>query len=414
MSKNPRGRTPYVRPVDRIELSEKNVKLRWIAIVVLLAVAVTALCVGMTDALNTEPGWQKVEISSGASSCSGDFVLMYEFGTDDRNATAEYKSLVSLYTQLTEQGYHLFNAQEGDLLALNENPNTPVTVDQTLYDALELLAASGSRYPFLASVVREYEGVFLTDNDLDAAQFDPNRDPERMGWALDTAAFASDPAHICLELMGEGKVQLMVSQEYLAYGAENEISCYFDFGWMKNAFLADFLARSLAEQGFTRGYLASYDGFTRNLDDREAAYSYNLFDRLENDIYIPARLDYSGAMSIVTLRNYPLSDSDRWHYYAYADGGITSVYLNEQGSAVSSTDNLTVYGGDYSCAELLVKAAPVFLAEELDFTAIGALEAAGIHSVFAEGTTITVTQPQAQIELLPEGTAAGYQIKNLE
>lgn len=411
MSKHARDRRPYIPPVKRIELSERYIKLRWIVIVVLLAVAVTAITVGLSSALTTEPGWHKVEVTSTNTNCSADFVLMYEFGTEALDATAEYKNVVSLYTSLTERGYSLFSAQEGSLQELNANPNTAVTVPEELYEALTLIAQSGIRYPFLSPAAREYNGVFLADNDLDAALCDPNRDPERMVYVQEAAAFGADPAHISLELLGNNQAKLTVSEEYLAYGEENEIDVFFDFGWMKNAFLADFLAEELANAGYTRGYLTSFDGFTRNLDSRGEHYSYNLFDRLENTISIPARLNYIGPMSIVTLRNYPLSDNDRWHYHAYADGEITSVYLNLDGKNTSSTDNLTLYSPESSCAELLIQASPVFLAEELDYTAIGAMEASGIHSIFSEGNVLTATQSAADVELLPESGGADYQVE---
>ena len=415
MSKHARDRRPYIPPVKRIELSESNIKLRWIAIVLLLAVAVTAITVGLTSALNTEPGWQQVQVTSSNTNCSADFVFMYEFGTGDLDATAEYKNVVSLYTSLTERGYQLFSAQEGSLGELNSNPNSVVTVPEELYEALSLLVRSGIRYPFLDPAVREYNGVFLADNDLDAAMFDPNRDPERMGYVQEAVAYCADPAHISLELLDKNQVKLVVSEEYLAYGMENEIDVYFDFGWMKNAFLADFLADALTEAGYTRGHLTSFDGFTRNLDSRGVGYSYNFFDRLDNTISIPARLNYTGPITIVTLRNYPLSDNDRWNYHAYADGSITSVYLDIQGRNISSTDNLSCYSQTDSCAEVLVQAAPVFLTEELDYVALGAMEAAGIHSVWAEGTVlIHTTQNGADIELLPESGGQEYMLVALK
>lgn len=414
MSKHARDRRPYIPPVKRIELSESNTTARWIAIVVLLAVAVTAMAVGLSSALTTDPGWRQVEVPPTNTNCSGDFVFVYEFGAGDVKATGEYKNVVNLYTSLTERGYQLFSAQEGSLGKLNSNPNTVVTLPQELYEALELLTQSGIRYPFFAPAAREYSGVFLADNDADAALFDPNRDPERMAFVQEAVAYCADPAHISLELLDQNQVKLVVSEAYLAYGRENEIDVYFDFGWMKNAFLVDFLAEELAQAGYTRGHLTSFDGFTRNLDSRGGGYSYNLFDRLDNSIFIPARLNYTGPMSIVALRNYPLSDADRWHYHVYGDGAITSVYLDLRGQNTSSTDNLTCYSQTDSCAEILMQAAPLFLAEELDYVGLGAMEAAGIHSVWAEGHVLIHTQNDADMQLLTESGDPEYMLVALK
>ena len=72
MSKNARDRRPYIKPVKRIELSETNVKLRMILIVLLLSIAVVAVIYGLFSLLNTEPGWQEVEVSSSNANCSAD------------------------------------------------------------------------------------------------------------------------------------------------------------------------------------------------------------------------------------------------------------------------------------------------------------------------------------------------------
>ena len=240
MSKHARDRRPYIRPVTRIELSEQNIKLRWILIVVLLSIAVVAIVTGLMAALETEPGWQEMQVSSTEINCSQDFVLMYEFGRDGLDATAEYKNVTSLYSQLTELAWHIFTADaaagQNNLYYLNRHVNEAVLVPEELYGALDLLAAYGCRDPFLAPVVRQYEPVFLAANDAEAALYDPTREEEQRAYLRELAAYASDPAMIHLELLGENRVSLNVAPEYLAFAEENGIETFIDLGWMKNAF----------------------------------------------------------------------------------------------------------------------------------------------------------------------------------
>lgn len=415
MKKHARDNRPHIRPVTRIELSEKNIKLRWILIVVFLSIAVVSVTMGLVSALNTEPGWQEVTVSTTNINCSQDFVLMYEFGAEGLSATAEFKNVSSLYSQLTETGYTIFSAEtESDVhnvWYLNRHVNEPVTVPRALYQALTLLAEADCRYPFLAPAVSMYDSLFLARSDAEAALYDPNLEQDSVEIMGQIAAFAADPAMISLELLGNDQVCLRISEEYLAYGEETGIETYLDFGWMKNAFLADYLADALQAEGYTRGYLASYDGFTRNLDDRDEVFSFNVFDRWENTITIPARLQYSGAVSIVSLRNYPLSEEDRWHYYAYESGVIRSVYLDVTDAVSrSSTDNLVLYGRTESCAALLLEAAPLFIAEELDEAALSALARRDIHSIWGEGHTLRCTDPAALLELLPDSGGADYRL----
>ena len=48
------------KPINRIELSEKNTRLRWIAVIALLVIGVLGITIGITSALNKDSGWQTV------------------------------------------------------------------------------------------------------------------------------------------------------------------------------------------------------------------------------------------------------------------------------------------------------------------------------------------------------------------
>jgi hypothetical protein len=275
-----------------------------------------------------------------------------------------------------------------------------------------MLVTSGCRDPFLAPVVREYSSVFLAATDGEAALYDPAKNPERAHYVQQTLTYALDSEMVSLELQGDNRVKLEVADPYLSYAHENGITVFFDFGWMKNAFIVDYLADNLTQYGYTNGYLVSYDGFTRNLDTRGETYSVNLFDRMGNIISMPVQLTYTGPMSIVSLRNYPLSDKDRWNYYAYEDGTVTSVYLDSAtGMSASATDNLVSYSEKYSCAEILLRTAPLFLSEFLNREQILELENQKVHSIWAEENRLFHTQENAMLTLLPESGGEDYELQ---
>lgn len=404
MSKNSRDRRPYIKPVTKLELSETNIKLRWIAIAVLLAIAAVSIGYGFYSALSTDPGWQEVSVLADEVNCSGDFTLMYDFGVGDINPTAAYKKLETLYGELTVSAYRLFSPDaEGtdNLFYINANPNIPVTVAPELYSALEKIVETGNRHAFMGPVRELYDSVFLSATDAEAALYDPMKNPERAELARETAAFCSREEMISLELLGENQVRLNVAQEYLEYGSEYGIEDYLDLDWMTNAFIADYIAEALAAQGFTNGYLASYDGFTRNLYDSGMYFSQNIFHCVDNDVYCPASLEYYGPMSIVSLRSYPLSEQDRWHYYAYEDGRITSVYLDPaDGMSRTSVDGITAYSRDVSCSEIVLKIAPVFTSEGFDAYSLESLAKEGIQSVRCYGNSLVCTDSEASFQLL--------------
>lgn len=409
MSKHARDKRPYMKPVTRIELSEDRIKLRLILLIVLLAIAAVAVFVGLRAALTVDPGWQKVQVSSGKVNCSTDFTLMYDFSDHSASeATVGSKRLNALYTQLTEDAYAIFTAAEyetefANVRYLNDHVNETVTVDPALYQALERIVWYDSRYPFLAPVYAEYDRVFLQTNEMDAALCDPAKSPELMDDIRQAASYANDPEMVRLELMGDDQVMLHVSQDYLSYAAEYGMDTFFDFHWMTNAFIIDYMASKLMENGYTNGYLASFDGFNRNLDMRGTSYSYNVYDRQGSDIYLPAVFQYQEPTSIVVLRNYPMSDADRWHYFSYSDGSITTTFVDPaDGVSKSATDNLFAYSRGSGCAEILLQMAPVFIADELDVDALNSLTEKGIYAIWGDEAQLHCNDADANLTLTAE------------
>lgn len=407
MSRKPRDGRPYIRPVTKLELSEKNIRFRWIAIAVLLAIAVVSIGYGFYSALSIEPGWQEVTVHSEQVNCSGDFQLIYDFSSGDINPTAAYKKLEVLYRDLTVSAYRLFSPEaEGsdNLYHINAHVNETVTVDPGLYAALEQVVAADSRHVFLGPVTGLYQPVFLSANDVEAALYDPMKDPERMALVQETAAYCADPQMIRLEVLGENRVRLNVAETYLDYARENGITDFLDFGWMTNGFIADYIAENLTEQGFASGYLSSYDGFTRNFcDSASQRFLQNIYHSVDNDIYLPGALEYAGPISLVTLRSYPMSEKDSWHYYAYEDGSITSVYLDPAGGMPAScVDGITAYSREKSCGEMVLKLAPVFTADTFQPDTLEVLAGEGIDSVrcYEKGIVCTdVVQPVKILDL---------------
>lgn len=400
---SPKDNRPRVKPVRKIELSEEHVTLRMVLVFLLLAIAAAALVAGLTSLLNKDPGWKEVEVDSSALNCSADFVFNYDFGYAGISATAEYKQVLAIYTEATEKAYWLFNRDQGDsrypgIYEVNTHVNQVVEVDPVLYSAFALLAAADSRSLYLAPVYAQYDNLFACEDDVQAAYYSPDKNPETASYFRQVAAFVNDPAMIDLELLGDNRVRLNVSEEYLAFAEEEEITAFLDFHWMTNAFIVDYLAEQLQEKGYTNGYLTSYDGFTRNLDTRESAYSFNIFDRSGSTVYMAGRMEYAGAISIVSLRDYGMTEPDRWHYYNWSDGSITSPYVDSaDGRSKSATEDLISYSGELGCAEILLRLTPIYIADELDTAALNRLTAGGIYSLWCEEQTIRYNDPAVWI-----------------
>lgn len=413
-----RSSEPHLRPVEKVRLNEKYVRWRLAGVICLLFLAAGAIGYGVYQWLQVETGWREIEANASAdTNCSEDFIFQYELGASGMNAGTEYRTICSLYTDGCVTAYRLFNNDSGfdglvNVYEINQHPNEVLQVDEALYRALELAANQESRSLYLAPVYRVYDTIFYCSEDYQIYDFDPVQNPDAAREIEQTLSYAGDKSHVQLKLLGSGKVCLFVSEEYLAYARE-ELGEYnfIDFYWMKNAFIVDYLAGIMEENGFTCGSISSYDGFIRNLDRRAVSYSFNIYDREENVIYPAAVMNYSGSISLVYLRNYPMSKRDSVHYYELADGGQRYCYIDSaDGLCKSSTDSLVAYSDGKGCSELLMDMIPVYIADEWDPVP---LKEAGDEVIYCENRQIFYSEQTLQLTSVYQDETVRYQKKLL-
>lgn len=401
-----RGSPQGLPQPTEIEITRKNLPLRIVLLILAIVLAISAFGYGISTLLNNQPGWNEIQCTAGGVNCSGDFVLNYYLGSTDGSASMEKKQITSLYNQLAEDSYRLFYNEysaEGyhNIAYINQHANEDITVEPALYKALSQIVAAQNRAIFMAPVYVEYQRVFTAESDGEASQYDPVKNPEAMAYIDELCGFFASPEMIDIQILENNQIRLFVSQEYLDYAQENEITEYLDFGWMTNAFVADYIADALIENGFTNGYLTSYDGFTRNLYAGQEQLSLNLFQREGTDIFMPAVLQYQGGRSLVTLRDFPVSNQDSWNYYVYADGRIVCSMLDPQtGKEVSAVSSMLCYSQDVGCAEILLAMMPVYMSETLDQAALNGLKDQQIFTVYAQERKVYTNDPNADIQIL--------------
>lgn len=364
-----RNREP--NPHLTYEVSEKNKKLRMFLIIVLLAIGVVAITVGIVSLLNTDPGWQAVDAVTEERNCSANFIFQYHFSESGAAATEMNKKATAAYEEISVKAYWLFTPDEAsdnynNIYYINHHVNEPIIVDPVLYQAFQKLETADSRYIYLGPAYAQYNSLFFNPDDTQVHAMDPNVNTEIREYLAQIAAFAKNPEHIELKLLGNNTVKLVVSEEYLAFARENEIDCFLDFHYMANAFIIDYFADELIAQGFTHGYISSVDGYTRNLWGGGDSFSMNLFDLEGTTIYPAGTFSYQGPMSIVSLRSFPLAASDVY-YREGANKTILHPYLSlETGMPLASTSNLLGLSHSASCADILLQLQKVFISDTFD------------------------------------------------
>lgn len=353
------------KPINRIELSEKNTTLRWIAVFALLVIGAVGITVGIMNLLHKETGWQRVQITTQERNCSENFILQYNFSGSGAEATAVNNKLQAAYGEASVKAYQVFTPDEEisgvqNLYYVNRHPNEIITVDPLLYDAF--VKMEGTPWLYLGPAYAHYYNVILGADESMVDALDPVVSEEAKTYVEKIAAFANDRQAISLELLEENQMILHVSEEYLAFAAAEEIENFIDFGYLTNAFIIDYLAQTLIAQNLTEGYIVSADGYTRNLDSAHT-FSFNIFDRVEELVFPAAVMEYRGPVSMVFLKDFPTANSDV-NYRGREDRFLHLFVDPVDGICRTSVENLVSYSYNKECADVALAMLPSFVGSD--------------------------------------------------
>ncbi len=399
----------YVRPVEKIEVDDGHFGRKMALFSVLLVIGLLGIGIGVFSAMTYQPGRTVIEAEgSSTESVASSLVFFYDIGSGEASATADHKALTELYTELCKQAYRIYSADADisgvhNLAYLNKHVGEEVAVSEELYELFELIKEHENRVIYAAPMYNNYRNLFFCEDDAIAATCDPKTSEEVAEYLDAVSKFVADPESVTVELLGEGKVMLKVSDAYASFAEEWGIDRFLDLYWMENAFAVDYVADGLASAGYTSGDVSSYDGFARNLEQRDVSYSLNLFAEVDGKVYNAARYDYSGASTFVTLRGWKLYASDMT-YYTYADGRTVHAYVDPtDGRSKNALGELYMYSETKSCAEVLMYAAKVFIADTFEVEALGAAKTHGVNSIWFDGSVICRSDTGAVISSVFEG-----------
>lgn len=417
MKRTAKDNKPNLPPVKKIVLSEKHYKLRFAAAVLLLAMAAVSLTAGFTSLLSKGTGWNSVSASSSTENCGEEFLFQYYFEGKGMAASAEYKEVSAAYSEACENAYKLFNAYEefegvNNIAYINAHPNEEIEIDTVLYNAFSLFYENENRALFLAPVYEQYNSVFSSATDDEAAEFDPALNGDAADFVEKALSYLNDSEHVNLLFLGENKVKLYVSEEYKSFSDEYGVGAFVDFYRMKNAFITDYIADFLTEKGYTRGVLSSFDGFTRNFDTSDFSYSVNLYTKQSNGkLFGAATLNYSKPLSIVYRKSFKLVDLDDMYIRENEDGTVNTSFIDFDGTSKCALNELVSFSREKSCAEILLKTDPIFVSDEFDAKALSKLSNEKISSVYFDGTDIICNDNTVTFSDIYDDGTVGFALK---
>ena len=312
--------------------------------------------------------------------------------------------------------YQLFHTSQGfdgvhNLYYINQHPNEEIEVDEVLYEAFAAIAKEGNRAIYLAPVYAQYSNLFGCNDDAETVSFDPDQNEEIADYFAEIVSFAGDRDAIDIQLLGNHRIRLFVSDAYMDYASRVGFSEFIDFYWMTNAFIVDYIADTMKANGFVLGSVSSYDGFVRNLDNVSGTeYAFNLFDRDGVSVYQAGVMRYDRALSIVYLRDYPVNSSLDWqHYYVFRDGEIRTAYIDvADGYSKSAVNNLVSYSRESGCAEVLLHVMPVYIRDRFEEEQLAELARKGIYSIYCGDHQILYNESSLVLTDLYEGDGVRY------
>lgn len=397
-------------PVERIELNEEHLSRRFIAAGVLLLLGAALLAYAVMKFLTPAAGWQAIQANgTGEASCAEEITFLYEAASP-----AEVKAVTARYTDACQRAYRLFHCRQEfadvvNICTLNRRPNEVMTVDEALYTALSVAVNGGRRELYLGPIYARYGDLFFCQDDAQLVNYDPRLSADVTREYQEVLSYANDPRSVEVELLGENRVCLRVSEAYLAYAKQEGIDRFLDFAWMQNAFVVDLLAGELTAGGFTKGVLSSYDGFTRNLDGREGTYDYPLYHRQDGAVCFAGNIRYQGPVSLVCLRDFPTSERDFGRFYTLRSGEVRTPYLDTVDALCrNGVSSLICYNREKGCGQLLMEMIPGYISDSFGREDAAALAGKGIESVFCQGTVVLYTEKQITLVDLSRGEDTGY------
>lgn len=381
--------------LKQIEVSNKNVKLRLVFAIVFLVLGVALIGYWIYGLVTKEPGWYTIEITQGHTELNDELIFNYCIGDNDElSAADEHKLITTVYSTEAGKAAELFDVYKSyddvvNLYTINQKPGEALKVENALYEAFELMEKYESRILYMAPIFSDYRNLCASQTEQDAKLCDPHTDEETRLYFEQVMKYASDPEMIRVELLDDNKVSLYIAEEYREFLDKHEIKDYIDFGWLTNAFVVDYVADVMISRGYTSGNITSYDGYTRNFDESDERYAFNVFDRIKENVYPAAVAQYKGPISMVFLRNYPMSTLDMSVYFAYSDGNYAHRYADTiNGVYKSALNNLVSYSYNVGCAEVALMMADTFIADELDLANIDAMADKQVYSVWCIDKTI--------------------------
>ena len=132
-----------VKKVEKIELNEKHVKLRFIIVILSIITIVVSAVLILVFTFTKSSGWTQIlTTNSEITDVDSDFYFQYKLGESKKGTTAESKEVSELYTKTLVADYKDLDAfseykDTANIYYINHHLNEEIVVSDFLYASLK-------------------------------------------------------------------------------------------------------------------------------------------------------------------------------------------------------------------------------------------------------------------------------------
>ena len=319
-----------------ILVSTSHVKLRVIAFVVALAVAVGAFALAAVSLGKQETGYYEVTGNADAEALlyANGVTFQYFFEGSSRDIKQQRKQVQDAYSGALSRIYKMLDpTTEYDgyqnLAYLNAHPGEETEVSAELYGILaDALARTqeGNVYSLYAGpVTAMWEEIRVLE---EPAAFDPLFNEDSRERIAAAAALTGDREAITLHLVDSTRhtVRLELGEGYRAFAEQYDYTgAALDFNILRDAYTLQWLSEELTGAGYTRGVLSAKSGVTVSLaDDPVGAYRvYGYVGQPDPVAAAIGEVSKTPGSAYCAWTSFPLTVGSYEHYILQGEGGET-------------------------------------------------------------------------------------------
>lgn len=320
------------------KLHLKHIELYVIGFIIAIAVAVIAFTYGCKYSGALDPGYYEIEIvaSEEVPGYAKDFTYVCYFDGSSREISDlqnTYKQLycselMNLYACLDDENEY---THYKSIAVINNHPNEEVEVSSLTYevltDAYQKTSENENYSVFAGPLYSFWEEQMSTVRKSEQIENDPINNIENATYLAKVATYVASKDHVDLKFLGNNKVKLVVSDEYVNYLKENKREASFvSLNILKNSYIIERLSDYLNTNNLDRGIVYTDDGLLSQHKRLDKAQNYAFYTLLkqEDKRYVTNIASITGYLpsSASCFRNFQVNSDYVNRYYDFEKDGV--------------------------------------------------------------------------------------------